>query len=699
MTATVGLGEVFFPLISMGALIAALVVAGFLAGHLREVKVYGGLLTLLSVSLLSVGLDAAVLVAGGLLGRVELALQLSRLHELANTAFLSAIPFMLATVLPYGSGLRRFTMQVAVAGAVLAAVVSLVAFVAPEAFIAVGGGGAVRSGLAYTSAVGRGSTGVVFALRDAALALVMLTVATVSALGLIRGRITGAYTLVAIGTMIGLAAGGSALFANFTGRYPGPLDGLPFSRVSAGVTVFTLLAMATYVTRFVGQSRRLDEANRELAHRRDRLEFLAYHNGATQMPNRRALFRNLDALIEDGQSADCYLSRIDSLTAVEDSYGALVAEQVLVRLGRRIEMISDSPGENGPLPAQGSAYHIEGSSFAVVFPGTIGEELRRSYEQALIATLDQPLMLEGEAVYLSTSVAYARLDGAVTDPEQLLQRLKRAIAGGRHAGDAICRYSDLVHQQVGRRIQLVQQLRRAVRADEFSLVYHPIVARDGSIAAVEALIRWDVAPPSVFIPLAEESGLIVPITRRVIDTACQDLSRLRAAFPSMEMHINISPGHLDRLDVSRELSVSLERTGQPNAAVTVEITETGFWGEAQTVIPTLQALRDAGFGVAIDDFGTGYSSLEYLKSIPATSIKIDKSFVDELPDARENSVIVDAILLLGHQFNRVVVAEGVESATQRDFLLGRGVDYLQGYLFARPMPIEDLLSVGLPTRE
>lgn len=703
--------EVLFPVLSLGALTGALVVAGFLAGHLREVRVYVGLLVLLSVSLLAVVGDVAVLVFGGLQGRLAIALQFNRLQELANSAYLVAVPFMLTTILPRESPLRWAAHVVTIIGSALFAVIFVAALAIPESFLSVTENLSNGRGIAYSSARGRGEEGPLFVVRDVALAGEFVVVAAISIVGLARREITGAFRLTAIGTLIGLAAGASAVYANLTGGYPGPLDGLRFSRVSAGIMVFTVLAMGTYVIRFVNQSRTLDFANRELEHRRDRLAFLAYHNGATMMPNREALFRDLSDMIgtiapaagpQAGTVAECYLCRIDNLTAIEDSYGSRTAEQVLLRIGRRIaavaEEIFDQSWEHDAAPParpgdRFTVYHVEGASFVLVHRGEMPPTLRRSFEEALLRRLDEALDIDDEAVYLSASVASARVDPGVTDPDQGFRRLKRALAGGGGSADPISRYSDELHSGVGARMQLVQQLRAAVQRGDFSLVYQPIVAPSGAIVAAEALIRWKQASPATFIGLAEESGLIVPITRLVVETVCRDLTALRHAFPGIQVHLNVSPGHLGRIDLPGELMAGLTAVGETPDALSVEITETGFWGGGVEVAATLAALREAGIGVAIDDFGTGFSSLDYLKTIPASTVKIDKSFVDGLPTSREDRAIVEAVLILAHEFGRRVVAEGVESAAQRDYLVERGIDSLQGFLFARPLPIDRFLRL------
>jgi predicted signal transduction protein with EAL and GGDEF domain len=648
---------------------------------------------LLAVSVLAVGFDAGVLVAGGLLGHVSLALQLSRLYEVATTGFGAVLPYALWATLPPGSGLRAGARILLIAGIVVAAFFLLVAFTSPGLFVSVTEQ-AGNFGVAYSSAVGRGLEGALFPVRDAALALVVVAGLVIGIGGITRGHITGANILIVVGIVIGTVNGSSALYANFAGTYPGPLADVPFSRVSLSITIFTILATAAYVLHYVGQSRRLDAANRELEHRQKHLAFLAYHNELTQMPNKQALFRDVDSLLgtgtapaggppENGVVAEAFLCDLDSFSSLEDSYGFSFSLALLRRVGRRLEALLSGSGAG-----DARVYHIEGDRFGVLVPRAISEEERGSLERTLVREISSPVDMMGQEVFLGAGIGHCSVASDAGDAEEVLRRLKQALATAGESPARVGRYSPELSARVEATQALVQDLRRAIREDDFEVHYQPIVDREGRVCSAEALIRWSRTDTGRFIALAEQSGLIVPITEFVVRTVCADLVRFRAVLPELSVHINISARHITQIGFPFALERCAAQWNLDVAALGVEITETSFLREDTEVAATLGRIRAAGFSVAIDDFGTGYSSLSYLKQIPASTLKIDQSFIRGLPDRHEDRALVDAVVTLAHDLGKRVIAEGVETAAQVEYLLETGIDCLQGYHFARPIPAD-----------
>lgn len=691
--ASLGIGEVLFPLLALGTLITGLVIFGFLAVHRRDAHVFWSVFALLVVSVLAVGFDTGVLVAGGLLGHLTLALQLSRLQEVATTGFAAVLPYALWATLPPGSGLRAGARILLLAGIVVAAFFVLVAFTAPGLFISVTEQ-ADTFGIAYSSAVGRGLKGALFPVRDAALAIVVVGGLAIGIGGITRGHITGANTLIVVGILLGTVNGSSALYANFAGTYPGPLADVPFSRVSLSITIFTILATAAYVLRYVGQSRRLDAAHRELEHRQKHLAFLAYHNELTQMPNKQALFRDVDSLLRTGTAtpggppasgtvAEAFLCDLDSFSSLEDSYGFSFSLSLLRRVGRRLEALLSGSGAG-----DATVYHIEGDRFGVLVPRALSEKERAALERTLVREISSPVEMMGQEVFLSAGIGHYSVASDAGNAEEVLRRLKQALATAEESPARIGRYAPELSARVEASQALVQELRRAIREDDFEVHYQPIVDREGRVCSAEALIRWSKTDTGRFIALAEQSGLIVPVTEFVVRTVCADLARFRETLPELSVHINISARHITQLGFPLALERSAARWNLDAAALGVEITETSFLREDTEVAATLGRIRTAGFSVAIDDFGTGYSSLSYLKQIPASTLKIDQSFIRGLPDRHEDRALVEAVITLAHDLGKRVIAEGVETSAQVEYLLETGIDCLQGYHYARPVPGE-----------
>lgn len=697
-----GLGEVFLPLFSMGTLLAGLVIFGALSSYRRNRQAYWGVFVLVCLSLLSVAMDTGVLVAGGLRGHVPRALQYSRLHELANTGFMVTIPLVLWSILPAGTGLQRFSRRLWWAGLVIFLAFAGIAFLQPELFVSARESAASGGKTAYSSAVGRGAEGVLFPVRDAILGVFLLVSLAVGGIGIARRHVTGANTLVVLGILAGVVAGGSALYANFTGSYPGPLDGAHFSRVGLGIVIFTVLATAAYVTNYVHQSRALDDANRQLQHHRDRLAFLAYHNDRSDMLNKQALLRDLGSLFEtvsgedstehapkDRPVAELFLCDLDSFASIGDSYGYAVSEALLRTVGQRVASVVQLIAGDAA-----TVYHIEGDRFAVLVPRSVPDADRQILEQSLIREISMPLSIDDEEILLSAAVGQYRVTGDARDAEEVLRRLKRALADARNHGSRVARYSQAAHGHFAENQQLVQELRRALRRNDFQIYYQPIVDGAGRVRGAEALLRWDQSQPDRFIPLAEESGLIVPITDFVIRRVARELPYLQESNPELVVHINLSARHMTQVDLLETLRSSMAGKGLPLNRIGIEITETSFMHRSAALEELLHRLKTAGVQVSIDDFGTGYSSLQYLKRLPAESLKIDKSFIAGLPESGEDRAVVESIIVLARELGKTIVAEGVETAAQRDWLTERGVDYLQGHFFARPVPARQFSSLA-----
>lgn len=685
-----GIVEVLFSVFSVGTLLTALITFGVLAFHKRNAHGYWSVFALLSLSVVAVGLHASVMIAGEYIGSTAIALQLNRIYELSTTAFAVVVPYAIWAVLPTASGFRLAGRLLIGVGVCLTAFLVTIAFASPDLFVSI-----TRESGAYvatSSGAGRGVRGALFRVRDAALAVLILSGLILGVAAIARRHITGIDSLIVGGLIVATLNGSSALYANFYGTYPGPLANLHFSRVGLSITLFTFLAMAAYVLRYIKQSRALNDANRELEQRKDRLTFLAYHNDLTKMPNKQALIRDIDALFAAKRGgggspeqpfADAFLCDLDSFGSVEDSYGFSFSVALLQCVGRRIvyQLTKNETSE-------ATVYHIEGDRFAILIPCLLSAASQQKLEEVLIQKISTPIRVDGDEVFLSAAIGHYSIAPNAKSAEEVLRRLKRGLSAAAESGSRVGRYSPSMGANMEASQKLVQELRRAIRKEDFRVHYQPIVDREGRVCSCEALIRWHRADTEKFITLAEQSGLIVPITEFVVRTVCADLGYLRSVVPDISVHINISARHITQIGFPEVLEACAAAHGLEPSSIVVEITETSFLQENAEVTAILRGLAAVGFAVAIDDFGTGYSSMSYLKQIPATTLKIDRSFVRELPSRQEDRALVDAMISLGHDLGKRVVAEGVETPEQAVYLLEAGIDCLQGYHFARPVPRE-----------
>ncbi|SMF65867.1 PAS domain S-box-containing protein/diguanylate cyclase (GGDEF) domain-containing protein [Azospirillum oryzae] len=423
-----------------------------------------------------------------------------------------------------------------------------------------------------------------------------------------------------------------------------------------------------------------------------RLDHLAHYDSLTGLPNRLMLERHVDRLIagnrlrgQGGSLALLFLD-MDNFKFINDGFGHKAGDELLAMMGRRI---STGAGE-GLFVAR-----LGGDEFVVVVQGgdaCAAAEVARRVEQALAA----PFLVEGQHFYVSCSIGIARYpwDGRCFD--DLLQNADTAMYRAKDNGrGSICSFTADMNLNVVERMQLLSRARLAFDRQSFSLQYQPQVATaDGRVRGFEALVRWtdsELGPvsPDRFIPVCEDSGLIVPLGLWVLETACVEAVGLgcRGA-GDVTMSVNMSAVQLAQHDFVPRVLEILARTGLPPHRLELEITESQMIGSLDAAIGKLNALRQAGIHIALDDFGTGYSSLTYLRTLPINTLKLDKAFINDVhrrPDARS---MVSSISRIAHDLNRSVVAEGVEELAQWEALSLMGCDLVQGYFVSRPLPAD-----------
>jgi diguanylate cyclase (GGDEF)-like protein/PAS domain S-box-containing protein len=426
----------------------------------------------------------------------------------------------------------------------------------------------------------------------------------------------------------------------------------------------------------------------------------ALHDPLTGLPN-RALFLDrlgqaLGSIPSQGGLVGVLYVDLDGFGLVNGSFGHEAGDLVLAGLGARLA---------AALPPEVTVGSIAGEEFAVVASGLPDRRAAEELAERVQRLVGEPVLVCGGVEIALSCCVGVTTASAPTDPVELVRDAALAAAQAKQAGAGqIAVTGERARPSAIGRLTLRHALRRAIEGGEIEVFFQPIVAlEDQSIVGAEALVRWShpergLIAPAEFVPLAEETGLVVPLGRLVLERACEEAARWPhrpRGSPPLAVTVNVSGGQLRRGGFASVVAEVLDRTGLEPSRLALEITETVLLGHSAVVAEELATLRDLGVHVALDDFGTGYSSFVYLDRFPIDALKVDRSFVRGIHDDHRHRAIVEAMLSLARTLGLVVVAEGVETETEAEDLLALGAQFAQGFLFFAPMPadrVRDLLS-------
>jgi diguanylate cyclase (GGDEF)-like protein len=433
----------------------------------------------------------------------------------------------------------------------------------------------------------------------------------------------------------------------------------------------------------------------DIVHYESRLHEMTFNDPLTNLPNRAQLYDRLHQAIEEAQRlgnlGGLLLLDLDRFQEVNDTLGHLVGDRLLCLCAERLR---EAIGTQDVLARLG------GDEFAILVPGIQDAETLAEVAQELRAVLARPFRLEEQELYMSASVGIAVFPTDAGSTTSLLQYADSALNEAKSSGRSCHRfYSAELTVKSHERVQLEAALRRALANAELEVHYQPKVALScGAWVGAEALLRWrhpalGLLAPDRFIGIAEETGLIVDIGAWVLREACAAAVEWNQEQRSdFKVAVNLSAVQVQRTDVVATVREVLQCTGCQPRWLELEITESLLLGNSEAVRKTLRSLRDMGVSIAIDDFGTGYSSLAYLKRFPIDVLKIDRSFTRDIGQDHDSTELVKAIITMARSLRLSLVAEGVEDMTQARFLQEQGCALAQGYLYARPMPRDELMQ-------
>jgi diguanylate cyclase (GGDEF)-like protein len=432
--------------------------------------------------------------------------------------------------------------------------------------------------------------------------------------------------------------------------------------------------------------RRIIEANRA----EKRVRHLAYNDPLTGLPNRSLFFDQLGRRIEQAKKASEAVAvlflDLDRFKNVNDSLGHDVGDRLLVAVAQRIR----NSVRNADCVAR-----LGGDEFTVVLADVVNAAAAATAAQNICRALANAFQIDGHDIFVTTSVGISMYPNDGADAGTLLKHADTAMYRAKKTKAGFQFFEAAMEQSISERVRLENDLRRALQRDELEVYYQPQARFESMhIVGMEALVRWNhptrgLVSPLEFIPLAEEAGLIEPIGEWVLRTACAQLQRwIQSGLPVIRVSVNLSVKQLLQPDFTLTVERALEDTGLRPHLLELEITESTLMEHAEDTLEALDRLRSLGVRLAIDDFGTGYSSLAYLKRFPVDVVKVDRSFVRDVPHDADDAAIVKGIIALAHSLRLEVVAEGVETEAQLEFLRAQACDMLQGYYLSMPVPAD-----------
>ncbi len=423
----------------------------------------------------------------------------------------------------------------------------------------------------------------------------------------------------------------------------------------------------------------------------EHLDFLAYHDPLTKLPNRLLFNERLEhacqlAEREKSRLAVIFLD-LDRFKTINDSLGHQLGDKLLIATARRLTNM---------LRASDTIARIGGDEFLILLEDVADPQDIALICGEMVADFEEPLIIDGHTLHVTASMGISLFPDDGKSVDVLVKHADAAMYRAKEVGrDGFHFFTDELSTRAFERLTLEVSLRRAVELDQLRLHFQPLVSlASGQIVSAEALLRWEhpelgLVSPDRFIPLAEETGLIVPIGEWVLQVACRQAREWVERYPAFQsIAVNISGRQFQGGKLVKTVQQMLEQSGLPARNLELEITESYLMEKSEQAVITLDALKALGLSLSIDDFGTGYSSLSYLKRFAVDKLKIDRSFVRDVATDPNDESIAKAVIALGHSLQMRIVAEGIETPEQRALLFQHGCDLAQGYLFSRPVTAE-----------
>lgn len=459
------------------------------------------------------------------------------------------------------------------------------------------------------------------------------------------------------------------------------------------LTIFAIKSAEGIVTNYCGIF--TDISERKVVE--DELEKRALHDALTDVCNRFAFIERMKTLLDVSENKAepiqhaVFFMDLDRFKQLNDTLGHSIGDLLLVEVSKRVKSLL----KNKDILAR-----FGGDEFVITLTNIQHPREAAQFAENIIRTFEQAIRINDQDIYVSTSMGISIYPEDGTTTEQLINCADKAMSFSKENGrNCFSFYFDELKTDSNRVLALDSELRKAIENREFTLAFQPKVCIETqTIVGIEALVRWKsdklgFVSPAEFIEHAEESGIIIPLSEIIFDLACEGYHKLVAAgYPKIPIAINVSSIHFQQQSFLESIQTILERNNTSAQNFEIEVTERTVMNSAQETISKLVKLKQLGFKISIDDFGTGYSSLSYLVRFPLDILKIDRSFIQHICSLDDKQAVVDAIIQMAHRLQMKVVAEGVETAPQVALLQSMGCDFIQGYYYSKPLPMDELID-------
>lgn len=439
----------------------------------------------------------------------------------------------------------------------------------------------------------------------------------------------------------------------------------------------------------------LERSGEALQESHENFRHAAYHDGLTGLPNRNYFIDTLKGLLQasrersESNFAVLFLD-LKSFKTINDSLGHSMGDRLIRNVAKRLSSMVREDDMVG---------RFSGDKFGIILSDLLSREEATGFADRLAKRLAEPYTLDGRQVFTSAKIGIAYGNSKYPEAEDILRDADIAMYYAKDNEENYVIFDQKMHIRAVTRLQLETDLRFAVERSEFELYYQPIIGlENANLVGFEALVRWNhpqrgLIPPNEFIPISESTGLIIPMTVQILQSACSQVVKWQERSQSSEplsIAVNLSGKHFGHPALVEQIKTVINETGINPASLKLELTESAVMENAETAILMLSQIKETGVQISIDDFGTGYSSLSYLHRFPIDLLKVDRSFVSAMEENTENGEIVRTVIALAKALNLKVVAEGIESIHQFHQLRILGCEYGQGYLFSKPLPVADI---------